>query len=172
MMKHVMARASLSRPSRVRDLLVAAIPGLSDRMLETTIQRGWASIAGPELARRSRPGELRGGTLTVTVDNSPWLHEMTLRSRDLLARLQARHGKAVSALRFSLGALPASAPRSARPAPSRPDRLTAEEARSVDAIAAPVTDPALAVSVRRLLTKDLIARRRRLAPPPAGREQT
>ena len=56
MMNGTMARALASRPLRVRDLLVAAVPGLRDRMLEETIRSGWAEIAGPEIARRSRPG--------------------------------------------------------------------------------------------------------------------
>ena len=53
-----------------------------------------------------------------------------------------------------------------RPPPADP--LSAEEERAVDTIIAPVTDPVLAASVRRLVTKDLIARRRRAAVPPPG----
>ncbi len=173
MMNGTMARALASRPLRVRDLLVAAVPGLRDRMLEETIRSGWADIAGPEIARRSRPGELRAGVLTVLVDNSPWLQEVTLRSSEILAGLRARHGSAVTSVRCALGTLPAS-PRQTvthdRPPPADP--LSAEEEHAVDTIIAPVTDPVLAASMRRLVTKDLIARRRRAAVPPARREHT
>jgi hypothetical protein len=172
MMNGTMARALASRPLRVRDILVAAVPGLRDRMLEDTIRSSWAEIAGPEIARRSRPGELRAGVLTVLVDNSPWLQEVTLRSTEILAGIRARHGSAVTSVRCALGTLPA--PRQAvthdRPPPADP--LSAEEQRAVDTIIAPVTDPVLAASVRRLVTKDLIARRRRDAVPPARRERT
>jgi hypothetical protein len=140
-------------------------------MIEEAIRSGWTEIAGPELARRSRPSELRGGVLSVLVDNSAWLHEMTLRSSELLAGLQARHGATVASLRFALGALPAPRPTAAPRRPPLADRLSPEEARSVDTIAAPLTDPVLAASVRRLVTKDVIARRQRAASS-ARREHT
>ena len=88
---------------RVGDVLVAALPELADRMLEETIRKEWRLTAGEELARRSRPAELRAGTLTVVVDNSPWLQELTMRSELLLRALRARYGTAVGALRFALG---------------------------------------------------------------------
>ena len=172
MMNGTMARALASRPLRVRDLLVAAVPGLRDRMLEETIRREWADIAGPEIARRSRPGELRAGVLTVHVDNSPWLQEIMLRSSEILAGLRARHGSAVTSVRCVLGTLPAPRQTVTHDRPPPGDPLSAEEERAVDTIIAPVTDPVLAASVRRLVTKDLIASRRRAAVPPARREHT
>jgi hypothetical protein len=172
MMNGTMARALASRPLRVRDLLVAAVPGLRDRMLEETIRRGWADIVGPEMARRSRPGELRTGVLTVLVDNSPWLQEVTLRSTEILASIVARHGSAVTSVRCALGTLPTPRQTVTHDRPPPADPLSAEEEHAVDTIIAPVTDPVLAASVRRLVTKDLIARRRRAAVPPARREHT
>jgi hypothetical protein len=141
-------------------------------MLEETLRRGWADIAGPEIARRSRPGELRAGVLTILVDNSPWLHEVTLRSTEILAGLRARHGSAVTSVRCALGTLPTPRQTVTHDRPPPADPLSAEEEHAVDTIIAPVTDPVLAASVRRLVTKDLIARRQRAAAPPARREHT
>jgi hypothetical protein len=141
-------------------------------MLEDTIRSGWAEIAGAEIARRSRPGELRAGVLTILVDNSPWLQEVTLRSTEILAGLRARHGSAVTSVRCALGTLPAPRQSVTHDRPPPADPLSAEEERTVDTIIAPVTDPVLAASVRRLVTKDLIARRRLAAVPPARREHT
>jgi hypothetical protein len=162
MMSVAMSRTPLKRPVRVRELLVAAVPGLRDRLVEFTIRQEWADIAGRDLARRSRPGELRAGTLAVTVDTSPCLHEMTLRSGELLGGIQARHGRAITALRFALGTIPAAAPAAVSRRP-RSETLNADDTSSVDALASPITDPALATSVRRVLTKDFLARRRRAA---------
>lgn len=150
-----------SSPVRVRDVLVAAVPELRERLIEETIRQEWSQLAGPELGRRSRPGRLKAGILDVTVDNSPWLHEMTLRSGELLAGLQTRFGSVVASLRPALGVVPPGAelPRvHLRAEP--PARLTHEETRVVDAMVASLPDPALAGSLRRLLTKDLLARRR------------
>ena len=150
-----------SRPVPVRDVLRLAVPELGARMLEATIRREWTRTVGQELARRSQPGELRAGTLTVIVDNSPWLQELTLRSGELLQAVRARHGDAVTALRLSLGALaPAAEPATRRR--SEPSvELSDEEVRTVEDTAAPLPDPGLRASLRRLLTKDVMARRRR-----------
>jgi hypothetical protein len=158
-----MARARLERPVRVRELLAAAVPGLRDRLVEVAIRQDWSDIAGRELARRSRPAELRAGTLAVTVDTSPCLHEMTLRSGQLLAGLQARHGKGITALRFALGKVPVGPQPTAFRRSGGGESLSPEESASVDQLAAPIADPALAASVRRVIGKDLLARRRRAA---------
>jgi hypothetical protein len=153
-------------------MLAAAVPGLRDRLLEAAIRDGWAAAVGTDAARRSRPTGLRAGVLQVAVDNSPWLAEMTLRSDQLLGAIRARHGAAVTSLRFSIGRVAMAPPAVARSRPPDPPRLDAEEQRSVEAIAASTTDPALAAVVRRLVTRDLIARRRRIASAPARREDT
>jgi len=168
MMERTMGTRGGRNPVRVGNLLTAAVPALAERMLEEAIRREWAQTAGPEAARRSRPGALRQGTLEVSVDNSPWLQELTLRSAAIVAALRKRHGSAVTGVRFALGSGRGDADVVARPAhagteaPER--RLTVEEARLVDAAAGQVPDPALASSLKRLLTKDLLARGERRAP--------
>jgi len=166
-----------SSPVRVRDVLVAALPELESHMLLDGIRKDWASIVGPEISRRCQPGGLRQGVLDVIVDNSPWLHELTLRSSSLLANLTARRGSAVTGLRFVLGPVTADG-RSATPRRRRHGGAAALEPAEVSAVESmltPVADPALAASLRRLVTKDLLARRsldpgRRSAdPPPSAR---
>lgn len=166
-----MADLRSSSPQRVAELLTAAVPALSGRLLEETIRREWAQVAPANLWRRSEPGELRGGTLEVRVDNSPWLQEVSLRSGELLAALAARYGPRVNALRLRLGAVqhPDPAPRAEAPDARPIPRLSAEEAREVDALAATLPDPDLARALRRLLTKDRLARRQ--SAPSGGRER-
>lgn len=149
------------RPVRVRDILLAALPELQSHMLQDGIRKDWSSIVGPEVAHRSQPGELRLGALEVIVDNSPWLHELTLRSSSLLAALQARYGASVTSLRFVLGSVAAAPSPAASRSPRSEGRteLGPAEARLVESTVAPVADPALAASIRRLLTKDFLARR-------------
>ena len=156
-----MRTSPLTRPVRVKDVLVSAVPGLRERMLEDTIRTSWPRIVGPQFSRQSRPGSLRTGTLDVLVDNSPLLHEMKLRSGELLAALQAFRPDTVSALRLTLGAR---APeRATRPTKrmAAPPRLAPEQTQWVDAMVAPVSDTALAASLRRVLTKDLLSHRPR-----------
>ena len=168
MMERTMGMRGGRNPVRVGNLLTAAVPALAERMLEEAIRRDWTQTAGPEAARRSRPGALRQGTIEVNVDNSPWLQELTLRSAAIVAALRKRHGSAVIGVRFALGSgrgdagAAAGSARARTEAPER--RLTVEEARIVDAVAGQVPDPALASSLKRLLTKDLLARGERRAP--------
>jgi len=154
-----------TNPVRVRDILVSALPELKDRLLEETIRTDWNRLIGPEMGRRSRPGRLSAGVLEVTVDNSPCLQEMTLRSRELLAALQGRFG-AVASLKFTLGALPpVSGPVGPRSRPDSQPNPGREELRAIEAMVTTLPDPVLAGGLRRLLTKDLLARRVRDARP-------
>lgn len=139
-------------PRAVGELLVTAVPQLEDRLLVQRLRRTWASLVGAEMARRAQPQALVNGCLQIVVDNSPWLHELTLRAPDLAARLGAEH-PAVRSVRFSLGPSPAEEPTpAARPAP-RPSRLTDDDRRAIDAAAAAISDPALAATARRLLVR-------------------
>lgn len=155
-------------PVRVSNLLVAAVPGLRERLIEQSLRANWARIVGREWSLRSRPAGLKSGTLDIVVDNSPLLHEMKLRSSELLAAVQAVRPGSVSALRLHLGPRPADrAPGSPARSPSPPP-LAADELTWIDSAVASVSDATLESSLRRLLTKDLLSHRsrgRRREPP-------
>jgi hypothetical protein len=157
-----MIRQFASTPVHVKHVLSAAIPGMREHLAEEAIRMDWRRLCGPEFAHRSRAGALNNGVLEVIVDNSACLHEMKLRAGDVLEALQALHGPAVSSLRFSLGIASAARPSNGAERRSPPARrLPSEDARWIDAAIAPVAaDPAVAGSLRRLLTKDLMARAR------------
>ncbi|HEU5321138.1 MAG TPA: DUF721 domain-containing protein [Methylomirabilota bacterium] len=139
-------------PRAVGDFLVSAVPALGERLAEFRIRQSWRALVGPEVARRAQPRGLLDGCLQVVVDNSPWLHELTLRAPELTARLHAKH-EAVRSLRFTLAALEPDAsppPREQRP---RSGVLDPADAREIDAAVATIPDAALAAAARRLLTK-------------------
>ena len=138
-------------PRAVADVLISAVPQLSDRLPEYHIRRAWAALVGPDMARRTRPQSLTNGCLHVIVDNSPWLQELTLRAPELTARLGAQY-PVIHSLRFTLGTLETE-PRSR---PERRERrataLTDADRRDIDEAASAISDPALADVARRLLT--------------------
>src|SRR5260370_1400675 len=150
-------------PVRVGDVLVAARPDLQEGLLAERIRLGWRGAVGADLSRRSRPGELKAGTLTIMVDNSPWLQELSMRSAEVLSAVRARFGPSVTALRLSLAGPAPSPERPARRAtpPTGSSRLDPDETALVESALAPVQDADLASTVRRLMSKDLIARRPR-----------
>ena len=115
-MRSAAGRSRFSQPVRVGDVLTAAVPALEERLFAERIRLGWRAAVGPELAPRTRPGDLKSGTLTIEVDNSPWLQELSMRSPEVLDKVRAHFGPSVTALRLRLGG---PAPATERPAALR-----------------------------------------------------
>jgi hypothetical protein len=141
----------VSTPRPVGDLLPSAVPELRDRLREERIRQAWRAVVGADAARRTWPERLTNGCLTVHVDNSPWLSEVTLRSADLLARLRARFDD-IQSIRVVLGTLGGGA-RSSESRESRPARpLSRSDVQEIDEAVAPITDADIRAAARRLLT--------------------
>jgi hypothetical protein len=138
-------------PRVVADVLISALPQLSDRLPEYHIRKAWTSLVGVDVARRTRPLSLTNGCLHVAVDNSPWLQELTLRTAELVERLSAQ-APAVRSLRFTLGTLETEPRLRPERRERRPAALTDDDRRDIDEAASAISDPALADVARRLLT--------------------
>ncbi len=66
----------------------------------------WAAAAGESLASYSRPGNLRRGTLEVTVTSSTIMQEFTFHKQHILAELGRRLPDAkIRNLRFRVGTI-------------------------------------------------------------------
>jgi hypothetical protein len=48
----------------------------------------WRRLLGDRIARRTEPGPLSGGVLTIYVASAPWAQELSLLTNELLARLK------------------------------------------------------------------------------------
>ena len=48
----------------------------------------WRRLLGDRVARRTEPGALAGGVLTIYVASAPWAQELSLLANELLARLK------------------------------------------------------------------------------------
>jgi len=78
--------------------------GLEAVQWSVRLEQDWAELAGPAVAGHARPGTVRNGVLTVFVDSSVWLSELSRFGRKpLLKRLRAAYGDdAVRDVRFQL----------------------------------------------------------------------
>jgi hypothetical protein len=56
----------------------------------SSIASAWAESVGPDVARRTRPGRLRDGVLTVYTAGSTWSHQLTFLAPTILAALLDR----------------------------------------------------------------------------------
>src|SRR3989304_4279345 len=92
-------------PVLVRHIIEKVLKKLNPRNKER-LNKLWETAAGPELSRHARAASLRKGRLTVEVENSSWLYEITVRHKPrLLKELQAGLGeKKLKEIRFRLGA--------------------------------------------------------------------
>jgi len=78
------------QPARVDAVLETCL----DRILGTpgasAIWRVWSDAVGAAIARRAEPVRLRGRTLVVAVSSAPWMQELTLLKRNVVAALNER----------------------------------------------------------------------------------
>lgn len=149
----------MGEPTRVAELLAGLGGPLADGVRHGHLAAEWASLVGPAVATHARPLRVKDGWLHVAVDSSAWLHELSLQEEPLLARLRLVAAD-LRGLRLELAPLPSRAPRPQGPADRR--RLTPEELVAIDGSVAPIRDPALRATIRRVMTKD------RLAQSPRG----
>ena len=72
---------------------------------EEEIGEAWTSAAGNAGARHSRPVTFKKGVLTVNVDGSAWLYELTTAKREIVKKLDAdlKGKKKVKDIRFRIG---------------------------------------------------------------------
>jgi predicted nucleic acid-binding Zn ribbon protein len=69
------------------------------------VQRVWAAVAGPALAREAAPAAARAGVVTVACSSSVWAQELDLMAPMVIARLNtALGGDRVQRLRCVTGA--------------------------------------------------------------------
>src|SRR5215467_7632851 len=142
---------NLRVPRAVSELIVSALPELRERLVEDGIRKSWAAIVGPDVARRARPQRLANGVLEIIVDNSPWLHELTLRAPDLTAKLSAQFAS-VRSLRLVVGTLPGDGGHVGFEADRPRQRpLDPDDRRDIETAVSAITDESLRASARRLL---------------------
>ena len=68
------------------------------------VEERWKTLVGAAAAKHTRPASLRKGILTVFVDTSGWMQEMSLQKRKILKQLKRSFGKdRISGIHFRIG---------------------------------------------------------------------
>lgn len=103
------ARASSrdDRSKRQPEPVGGVLAALLDRMgIRERVERGataarWEAVVGPHIARVTRAGGVRGGTLFVEVAGAAWMMELSMMRRKLLHRLnEGRDRGRIEDIRF------------------------------------------------------------------------
>ena len=68
------------------------------------IDSRWKALVGSAAAKHTRPAALRRGILTVFVDSSGWIQQMTLQKGKILKQLKRSFGKdRILGIHFRIG---------------------------------------------------------------------
>ncbi|MDH3733457.1 MAG: DUF721 domain-containing protein [Gemmatimonadota bacterium] len=78
-----------ARPLPVGNLLDGVFErlGIRERVEKAKTADRWGEIVGPHIARVTKVGRIRGGTLFVEVAGAAWMTELNMMRRTLLRRL-------------------------------------------------------------------------------------
>ena len=112
-------RRKRSPPEAARSVLFRSLcdMGMREQAQRLMVARHWATVVGPSIAARTRPGALQRGVLHIQVANATWRNELTFLRASLIAKLNASLGHAwVKELKIARGSLVAEPP----PPPPRP----------------------------------------------------
>lgn len=133
--------------------------GLESRLKEFRLFTDWREIVGPVIAIHAWPERIRGKKLTVIVDSSAWMQQLTMLKPELVAKVNARLGEGcVAAISLRLGEVSAGGrTQPERTAPAGP--LTDEERRKIDDSLTGLVDEDLRRGIRRLMEKDFLRKR-------------
>lgn len=117
----------------------------------------WAELLGSGIAGHSRPDSIRGGVLTVVVDSSTWMNQLSLLSPDIIKKLNdGLAGEPVTELRFRTGKLAAPGGRASGAKEKAEVRITkrkptTQELEGIEMAVGRINDPDIKKAARKLL---------------------
>lgn len=146
-------RPRMKRPAAIADLLAEIFQDkpAGKRLKEGKIWLVWERSVGEQIAARARPAAFRDGTLTISVDNAPWMQQLTYLKEEIITRLNKNIGdEMVKEIYLKAGSAPLSNPHES-PIPRQCRILTLEERQKIEENAAVISDPELREVISRLM---------------------
>lgn len=133
---------------------VLARRGMAGKLKEYRIFGQWEKVVGKVVARHARPLSLRGKKLTVLVDSSAWMQQLSQLRPELIEKANRAFGQeTVASIILKLGEVPfsGSTVREAREAPP----LSDQERKQVEEYVRALQDGETREAARRLIEKDM-----------------
>lgn len=140
--------------------------GWSSRLKEYRVLGMWDRCVGPSIAAHAQPAMIRGKKLTVIVDSSAWMQQLSLLRPEIIEKLNKSLGEdAVESITLKMGEVrPTKGSDEGRSAPLR--RLNADERRRIDELVREIEDEDSRNRLKHLIEKDL--RSKKPSPSPRG----
>jgi predicted nucleic acid-binding Zn ribbon protein len=101
-------RSYVRGPQRMADVVSGLLSrrGYAHEQSAALSLAAWSTAAGPEIARHTRPGNVRRGVLEVYVRNSTVMQELAFQRRQLIQKLTAAlPDQKIRDLKFRIGAI-------------------------------------------------------------------
>src|SRR3954453_12493864 len=96
------------KPKKIADVLAQLITarGYGRIQADSNLVAAWQQAAGLTIAKFTRPGRIRRGTLEVTAGNSTIIQELTFQKQQILAQLQTALPDAkIRDIKFRVGSI-------------------------------------------------------------------
>ena len=82
----------VARPSKVSEVLTGYLSraGIAERVAQAGVLAEWPGLVGARIAAVTSADEIRpDGVLVVRVTSAPWAQELSMMTRDIIARVNA-----------------------------------------------------------------------------------
>jgi hypothetical protein len=130
--------------------------GWGAKLKEYRIYGVWENAVGKVIARHARPSGMRGKKLTVIVDSSAWMQQLSMLKPEIMGKVNGRLGEdAIESITLKLGELELTAVHrdEYRPADGK---LGPEEQTRIDICVGGIADLQTRDSLRHLMEKDFL----------------
>ena len=133
--------------------------GLTTRLKEYRVVGRWEKIVGKVIARHAQPSSLRGKKLSVVVDSSAWMQQLSLLKPELLEKLNQGLGAgSLHEITLKMGTVaPAERPEVGRASPAALDK---DAIKKIEEYIRGLKDLDVREGLRRLIEKDLLNKRK------------
>ncbi len=95
-------------PKKLESLLKKVMKdlGKKGKLTEEVMAEIWKEAVGENASKHTKPKSIKKGTLFITVDDSSWMYDLTLKKRDIVSSLDGKlKGRKVKDIRFRIGVI-------------------------------------------------------------------
>jgi len=135
--------------------------GWGAKLKEYRIYGIWEKAVGKGIARHARPAGMRGKKLTVLVDSSAWMQQLSLLKPEIMGKVNQRLGEeAVESITLKLGEFESSSVQREEYRPAA-GILGLEEQMKIDTCVSGIADQQTRDSLRHVMEKDFLNKKRK-----------
>jgi len=136
--------------------------GLTSKLEENALLKLWPKAVGPQIASKTQPDCLRGGTLFVKTISSVWVQQLHFMKEEIRGKLNELAGKdALKEIRFLVGHKLVQEKAEENISSTKKTLLKKRDKEMIDECTAALADSELAAILKRVMQVEISRRRQR-----------